>query len=289
MDDENADTKTAEVVTESKETVNTTVDPKLVEMESERQKFNDERKAWLAEKTELEAQASAAKGVKTVAGIDVDEVLDDPFAFFGQHGADEEKVFELAQNIFFLKFPDKAPADFDMKRTKRQMERQLKKLEDKTGDVEKRVEESITQRQQTEYNNRITAEFKAAAEAITVDGDDLPYTRAFFDKDSEDYRGALINTAGNVARELKRVPTTKEVAEALEKWLGARYERYKPKQANAKIEGDLNKVAGKSVTLSNDDVQVERRAPMTAEERYKRALGVLEGKTIIEPVPTKKG
>lgn len=271
----------------NKETVQTNVDPVKVELESERRKFEDARLAWESEKATLVEQASKTKEVEIKTKFDVDEILDDPFAFFKEHGADDDKVFELAQNIFFLKYPDKAPPSFDLERTKRKMERQLKKMEDSTKDVEKRVEETLTQKQQTEYNKRIEAEFQTASEFIKTPEavDTYPCTAAFFGEDTEDYKGALINCAGNVAKELKRVPTTKEVAEALEKWLETRYTRFKPKQAEKKIAADLEKAADKttgSVTLSNEDNRVERRKPVTAEERFNRGLKALENREILE-------
>lgn len=263
------------------------VDTSKVEAESvkvEKERIENERKALLAEREAFETERKSAK--PKFENFDIDEALDDPFRYFEERGIDAEKAFQLAQSVFFEKHSDKKPADYEIKKNQRKQERLLKKLEEKTETVEKRVAEQAEKKQLEAYNKKVFEEFDAAASSISWDkreaedfDTEYPHSAGFFD-DKDDYRQALFGFGQQTAEKLKRVPTTQEVQAELESWLETRFKRVKPKQK--KIEQELaNKLDG-HVTLSTKDNKIPRNKPLTEEERFARAMAVADSKTIVD-------
>ena len=268
------------------------VDTSKVEAESikvEREKFDNERKSFLAEREAFETERKSAK--PKLENFDIDEALDDPFRYFEERGVDAEKAFQLAQSVFFEKHADKKPSDYDMKKVQRRQERKLKQLEEQTSSVEKRAAELAEKKQLEEYNKKVYTEFDTAASAIPWDkrekedfDTEYPHSAGFFD-DKDDYRQALFGFGAQTAEKLKRIPTTQEVQAELESWLETRFKRVKPKQK--KIEQELEKKLS-GVTLKAGDNKIPRDKPLTAEERYQKALAAAESKNIVVPDAPRK-
>lgn len=262
------------------------VDTSKVEAESvkvERERLESERKAFLAERDAFETERKSAK--PKLDNFDIDEALDDPFTYFTERGITPEKAFQLAQSVFFEKHPDKKPSDYELKKTQRKHERMLKKLSEQTESVEKRAAEQAEKKQLEEYNKKLFTEYDTAAAGIKWDerdkeefDTDFPHSAGFFD-DKDDYRQALFGFGTQTAEKLKRVPTIQEVQAELESWLESRFKRVKPKKS--KIEQELDKKLEKSVTLSTKDNVIPRNKPLTAEERFERAMAAAETKDIV--------
>ena len=280
--------KTTEAVVESKPDTNivvANVDASKVEAETskvEREKLESERKAFIAEREAFETERKSAK--PKLENFDIDEALDDPFTYFTERGITPEKAFQLAQSVFFEKHPDKKPSDYELKKTQRKHERMIKKLGEQTESVEKRAAEQVEKKQLEEYNKKIFTEFDTASASIDWAGRDkeefdteFPHSAGFFD-DKDDYRQALFGFGAQTAEKLKRVPTTQEVQAELEKWLETRFKRVKPKRS--KIEQELDKKLDKSVTLSTKDNTIPRNKPLTAEERFEKAMAAAESRDI---------
>lgn len=271
------------------ETVTANIDTSKVDAEVAKvsaDKFAAEREAFEKEKAAWEAEKSSFKPPQPkIENFDIDDALDDPFRYFGERGIDEEKAFQLAQAVFFEKHKDKKPPDYDLKKTQRKSERALRKLEEKTANLEKEAEAKAEAKRLEEYNKKVYQEFDTAADAIDFtkrDADDYetdyPHSAGFFD-DKQDYLQALFGFARQTAEKLKRVPTTKEVQEDLEKWLDQRFSRVKSKR---KVTEQLEKKVDGSSTLSLKDNKVPRDKPLTAEERFARAMAAAESKSIVK-------
>lgn len=262
------------------------VDTSKVEAESvkvEKDNVEKERLSLAAERKALEDERKSLK--PKFENFDIDEALDDPFRYFEERGIDAEKAFQLAQSVFFEKHSDKKPADYDLKKSQRKQERLLKRLEEKTETVEKRVAEQAEKKQLEAYNKKVFEEFDAAATSIAWDkreaedfDTEYPHSAGFFD-DKDDYRQALFGFGQQTAEKLKRVPTTQEVQAELETWLETRFKRVKPKQK--KIEQELEKKLDSHVTLSTKDNKIPRNKPLTEEERFARAMAVADSKNVV--------
>lgn len=246
---------------------------------ADKAEFEKQKAEWEKERASFEPPKPR------IENFDIDDALDDPFRYFGERGIDEEKAFQLAQAVFFEKHKDKKPSDYDLKKTQRKSERALRKLEEKTANLEKEAEAKAEAKRLEEYNKKVYQEFDTAADAIDFskrDADDFesdyPQSAGFFD-DKQDYLQALFSFARQTAEKLKRIPTTKEVQDDLEKWLDQRFSRVKSKR---KVTEQLEKKVDGSSTLSLKDNKVPRDKPLTAEERFARAMAAAESKSIVK-------
>lgn len=282
-DDTNTTTGKVETVTANVDT--SKVDAEVAKVSAD--KLTADREAFEKEKAEWEKEKNSFQPPKPkFENFDIDDALDDPFRYFEERGVDAEKAFQLAQSVFFEKHKDKKPADYELKKTQRKSERALRRLEEKTANLEKEAEAKAEAKRLEEYNKKVYQEFDTAADAIDFtkrEADDFeseyPHSAGFFD-DKQDYLQALFSFARQTAEKLKRVPTTKEVQEDLEEWLDTRFKRVKPKQK--KIEQELNKKLDSSSTLSLKDNKIPRDKPLTADERFQRAMAAAESKSIIK-------
>ena len=251
------------------------VDSRLVELEARQRKLDADTRAF----EERMAQASATP---VSDAFSVDDALDSPFEYFKQHGLDDEGVLELAQSIFFNKFPEKAPPDFTAKQALKASKRVLAKIESKSKEAEEKAKRAVAEESQKEYNRRIAAEFHSQVESTTPETH--PYIAAFFAKDAEDgaateidkeeLMGALISTGANLAKSTGREPKISEVAAELENWLKKRYSRYKPPAAKEESKAPGTDKPGDAAgqpTLSHDNGEAPT-TKLTREQRFQRAM-----------------
>lgn len=261
--------------------VKTEVDPKIIEIETSRQKLEAERKEFEAQRKAWEAERTKpATEERTDYSFSFDDAFENPLEYFkAKHGLDDTQVMDLVQSVLYQKFPDKKPPGWENKLTQHQMKKLRKEMDAREAKAKAEAESQAAQ----EYGARIQREFELAADDWEkADYDSSPYTKAFFESKDE-YLGALINIAATVAGEKKQVPTITEVKEALDKWLEKRYTRFKPKQAeNKSVEAAVEQVMAKSEDANTLTVKPPAGTPdkpMTAEERYKKALERVAGQS----------
>lgn len=266
------------VVVPPTETVTTEVDPKLVEFEAQRQKFEADKKAFEAERNTFVA---SKKDVPASDAFSIDDAIENPMGYFKtKHSLDEEQVLDLVRAVLFEKQPDQAPPDWNLRKATRKVERIEKNLTRKQQEMMESAKAEAEEKAAAEYNQRIIGEFQTASEGRS---DATPYSQAFFDS-NEEYMQGLMSIAQEVAVSTKKIPSTKEVVDAMEDWLKKRYSRLQlkqvqeEKQEEAKI--DTSKASdGVQPTLSEGRTPSTDRLPLSREERYKNAIAAAKSMT----------
>lgn len=259
------------------------INPELLELESRKRKLEADIKAFEEAKAKWESESKKAPAPVNKVEFDIDEALSNPFEYFTANGLTEDDAFELAQSIFFTKFPGKAPAEFSTKRNERMLSRNKKLLEKKQAEFEERVKREAEEKQVEQTRQAIFNAFKSVAGKFSKDNH--PFIHAWFAQDGEEgkevfdedgYFKALIDIASGKKEgdtyDIEKLP------DELNDWLGKRISRYKPKQEVKSEVVPETKVEDKGPdTVSVKDTSVVSRSPaLSREERAQRAVEAMK-------------
>lgn len=287
MADENKQTTntTTENVTQTQSVPKTEVNPELVKFEEERQKLAADRKS-------LEEQIAAFQSQKQTTAndeddFDFDELVLDPYSFFGKkYKLSEDQVIELAQHVFWHKFPDKAPEEFRHKIMDRKINlvgrKTEKKLAKESAAKQRELETKAQQEAEAQaetYRTKLYETFNGHAKSVT--DETHPHIVAFFSEEGEDgnavlddkaLTSALLETATTMIQERGEDAaklTMDEVKNEIETRLAKRFGRVKPKQAQAVTQTQTKTVDAAPDTVSSRDTSTSLPADS---DRFARAL-----------------
>ena len=275
MPNDNEPVKPVPDQTVKTETVQTNVNPEALKIAEERQQLIAERKAF---EQEREKQSAAKATSQTHDAFDYYDAFEDPAAYFTSRGISEEQLNDLVGAYLYKKHPDRKPQTWDSKVNDvkfKKLERELTKRDTKAAEEAKAKAEAEASEV---YSKRIQAEFTAAADdfdkADEATIERTWWSRQFFDS-KEEYLGALVNVASEVAAEKKTIPTMADVQAALEANFEKRMTRYKAKQ---KKEAEVNKDVSKqddADTLTVKTPEGSRVDDNSPKARYDRALAAV--------------